>query len=132
MPSDDSTLDVDLLASSLHADDSDVRILLRVLVGRLSDALGNRLELERSGRFRKGDEIRRVAIQLGDDQLEAAVDRGSLVCTIARSSGGIRIRSTRVSVDEWIRRLLAVLREEAQTSQTTRQALESIVIGEPG
>lgn len=131
-PRDDSTLDLDLLAASLHADDSDVRMLLRALVGRLAGALGNRLEVERAGRFRKSDEVRRVSVQLGDEQLEASVDRGSLVCTVARSSGGIRIRSTRVEIDEWIRRLLAILREEALTSQATRQALEAIVIGEPG
>jgi hypothetical protein len=129
-PSDGGTFDLDLLASSLHADDRDVRLLLRVLVGRLSGALGSRLEVERPGRFRKSEEIQRVSIQLGDEQLEAVVDHGTLVCTIAKSSGGIRIRSSRVPVHEWIRRLLAILREEAATSEQTRQALESIVIGE--
>lgn len=131
VPEHDSTLDLDLLASSLHADDSDVRLLLRALVGRLAGALGDRLEIERAGRFRRSEEIRRVSVQLGDEQLDASIDRGALVCTIARSSGGIRIRSTKVTVGEWIRRLLAVLRDEARTSQATRLALESIVIGEP-
>lgn len=127
--SDDSSLDLDLLASSLHADDSDVRILLRVLVARLAGALGGRLQVERTGRFRKTDEIQRVKIDLGDEQLEAAIERGSLVCTVARSSGGIRIRSTKVTIQEWILHLLAVLRDEAATSQSTRLALESLVIG---
>lgn len=129
VPRDDSTLDLDLLASSLHADDRDVRLLLRVLVDRLAGALGDRLVVERAGRFRKSDEIRRVSVELGDEQLEASVDRGALTCTVARSSGGIRIRSAKVSIDEWIRRLLTVLRDEAATSQETRLALESIVIG---
>jgi hypothetical protein len=125
----DGDLDLDLLASSLHADDSDVRVLLRALVTRLSGALGNRLEVERAGRFRKSEEIRRVSIRLGDEQLDATVDRGSLECTISRSSGGIRIRSTRVGTDEWLRRLLGALRDEAATTQATREALESLVIG---
>lgn len=126
---DDGALDLDLLASSLHADDSDVRLLLRALVVRLAGALGGRMQVERAGRLRKSDEVRRVTIDLGDEQLEAAIDRGSLVCTLARSSGGIRIRSTRVTVDEWLRRLLSILRDEAATSQSTRMALESLVIG---
>lgn len=129
VPGDEGTLDLDLLASSLHADDRDVRLLLRVLVDRLAGALGDRLSVEHAGRFRKSDEIRRVSVQLGDEQLEASVDRGSLTCTTARSSGGIRIRSTRVTVEEWIRHLLTILREEAATSQATRLALESLVIG---
>lgn len=126
----DGDLDLDLLASSLHADDSDVRVLLRALVTRLSGALGDRLEVERAGgRFRKSEEIRRVSIHLGDDQLDATVDRGTLECTISRSSGGIRIRSTKVTIDEWLRRLLGALRDEAATTQATREALESLVIG---
>lgn len=130
VPRDDGTLDLDLLAASLHADDRDVGLLLRVLVERLAGALGDRMAVERAGRFRKNEEIRRVSVQLGDEQLEASVDRGSLQCTIARSSGGIRIRSTRVTTGEWIRHLLGVLRQEATSSQATRTALESLVIGE--
>jgi len=123
--------DLDLLASSLRAEGGDIRTLLRALVTRLSGALGDRLQVERSGRFRKGDEIRSISISLGDDQLEATVDRGSVVCTIGRSVGGIRIRTTRVGVDEWLRRLLGALRDEAATTQATRMALESLVIGNP-
>jgi hypothetical protein len=122
-------LDLDLLASSLRADDGDVRVLLRALVTRLSGALGDRLVVERAGRFKKSDEIRRVSIQLGDDQFEATVDRASLACTVSRSSGGIRIRSSRVGTDEWLLRLLGALRDEAATTQATRVALESLVIG---
>ncbi|HEX4083130.1 MAG TPA: hypothetical protein VHX40_09225 [Acidimicrobiales bacterium] len=124
-------LDLDLLASSLQADGNDVRLLLKVLVSRLAGALGGRLEVERTGGrlFKRADEIRRVSVRLGDDTLDATVERGSLVCTIARSSGGIRIRSTKVTVDEWLRKLLTTLRDEAAGSQSTRLALEAMVIG---
>lgn len=125
----DGDLDLDLLASSLRTDDGDVRVLLRALVTRLSGALGGRLAVERTGRFRKADEIRRVSIRLADDQFDAAVERGALECTISKSSGGIRIRSSRVGTDEWLRRLLAALRDEAATTEATRLALESLVIG---
>ncbi len=125
----EADLDLDLLASSLHADDGDVRVLLRALVTRLSGALGARLAVERTGRLRKAEEIRRVSIHLGDDQFDALVDRGALECTISRSSGGIRIRSNRVGIDEWLRRLLGALRDEAATTEATRVALESLVIG---
>ena len=105
-------------------------MLLRALVTRLSDALGDRLAVERAGsRLRKSEEIRQVSIRLGDDQFDAAVDRGTVVCTISRSSGGIRIRSSRVGIDEWLRRLLGALRDEAATTEATRVALESLVIG---
>jgi len=131
---EDSSFDLDILASSLSADAGDVRLLLKALVTRLSGALGDRLVVERTGgRLRKrSDEIRRVSIHLGEDQLDAAVQGGALECTVSRSSGGIRIRSAKVSMDEWLRQLLASLSDEAATSQATRLALEALVIGDQG
>ena len=129
--SDAGDLDLDMLASSLRADDGDVRVLLKALETRLAGALGDRLVVERTGgRFRRPEEIRRVSIRLGDDQLDATIERGALECTISRSSGGIRIRSSRVTFEEWLMRLLGALRDEAATTQATRQALESLVIGD--
>ena len=125
----DQELDLDLLASLLRADGGDVRVLLRALVTRLSDALGDRLAVERAGRFRKSEEIRQLSIRLGDEQFDATLDRGVVECSISRSSGGIRIRSSRVGIDEWLRRLLGALRDEAATTEATRVALESLVIG---
>jgi hypothetical protein len=60
------------------------------------------------------------------------VDGPTLRCTIGHSSGGIRIRSEKVGVDEWLNRLLTVLKAEAANSQAVRQALESMVIGGNG
>lgn len=128
-PADDG-FDLDLLAASLHADGDDVRMLLRVLTDRLAGVLGDRMEVERVGGrlFRRSDDVRRVSVHLGDDRLDATVDHGVLVCTVARNSGGIRIRSTRVALDRWLRQLLAALRDEAASSQATRQALEDLVV----
>ena len=81
------------------------------------------------GRFRKTDEIKSVRISLGDDTLEAAVDGGTVRCTIGHSSGGIRIRSEQVGMEVWLTRLLTTLQSEAVNSEQTRLALENIVIG---
>jgi hypothetical protein len=123
-------MDLELAAASLRADGSDVRILVKVLADQLAEALGSRLEVKRAGgRFRKSDEIKSICISIGDDQFEAAVDGTSLQCSVGHSSGGIRIRSEKVGVDEWLARLLALLKAEAAHSQAVRQALESMVIG---
>jgi hypothetical protein len=123
-------MDLELAAASLRADGSDVRILVKVLADQLADALGSRLDVKRSGgRFRKSDDIQSIRITIDDDQFEADVDGTSLRCTVGHSSGGIRIRSEKVGVDEWLARLLALLKAEAAHSQAVRQALESMVIG---
>jgi len=126
----DDSMDLELAAASLRADGSDVRILVKVLADQLADALGSRLQVTRAGgRFRKSDEIRSIHIVMDDDQLDADVDGDVLRCTIGHSSGGIRIRSEKVTVDVWLGRLLAALKVEADHSQAVRQALESMVIG---
>lgn len=127
----DPTFDIDLLASSLQADTGDVRVLLKALVTRLSDALGDRMRVERAGGLlKRSSEVRRVSVQLGDDTLDAAVTGEVLECTVSRISGGIRIRSSKVSMDEWLRQLLVALQTEATSSSATRRALEAIVIGD--
>jgi hypothetical protein len=128
--SDGAAFDLSMAVSQLASNSTDLRIMLKLLVQQLKDALGNRLAVERAGgRFRKSDEIKSVRITLGDDTLEANVDGPSVRCNIGHASGGIRIRSEQVGMDVWLTRLLSTLQAEAQTSEQTRQALENIVIG---
>ncbi len=122
-------LDLSMAVSQLASNSTDLRLLLKLLVSQLSDALGDRMTVERAGRFRRSDEIKSVRIVLGDDALEAAVEGTSVRCSIGHSSGGIRIRSEQVSMDVWLTRLLTALQSEAAHSEQTRLALENIVIG---
>ncbi len=126
----DDSMDLELAAASLRADGTDVRILVEVLADRLAEALGSRLTVERARKLgRRSGDVRSIQIRLDDDQFEAVVDGDALRCSIGHTSGGIRIRSDKVGVDEWLTRLLAVLKAEAANSQAVRLALESIVIG---
>jgi hypothetical protein len=77
----------------------------------------------------RSEEIRAVQVVLGDDVLRAEVDGASVRCTIGHSSGGIRIRSEQVDMGTWLKRLLGALQAEAAQSETTRLALENIMIG---
>jgi hypothetical protein len=122
-------LDLSMAVSQLASNSTDLRIMLKLLVSQLSDALGDRITVERAGRFRKSDEIKSVRIALGDDTLEASVDGSTVRCNIGHSSGGIRIRSEQVSMEAWLTRLLTALQSEAAHSEQTRLALENIMIG---
>jgi hypothetical protein len=104
--------------------------MLRMLVEQLGDALGDRLVVERTkGLLRKSSEIRALQVTFGDDDLRAEVQGSGIRCTVAHSSGGIRIRSSQVEMDEWLKRLLQGLKAEAAHSEVARRALEHIVIG---
>ena len=125
----DAAFDLSMAVSQLASNSTDLRIMLKLLVAQLSEALGNRIAVDRAGRFRKSEEIKSVRITLGDDTLDAVVEGGSVRCSIGHSSGGIRIRSEQVGMDAWLTRLLTTLQSEAAHSEQTRQALENIVIG---
>lgn len=126
----DASFDLSMAVSQLASNSTDLRIMLKLLVAQLSDALGGRITVERAGRLRRSDEIKSVRITLGDDTLDAIVDGGSVRCSIGHSSGGIRIRNEQVGMDVWLTRLLSTLQSEAANSEQTRLALENIVIGE--
>jgi hypothetical protein len=126
---DGASFDLSMAVSQLASNSTDLRIMLKLLVAQLSDALGNRITVERAGRFRKSDEIKSVRVSLGDDTLEANVEGGTVRCSIGHSSGGIRIRSEQVDMAAWLTRLLTTLQSEAANSEQTRLALENIVIG---
>ena len=129
-PADDEALELDMAAAALRANSTDGPMMLKVLVGQLGDVLGGRLVVERAGgRFRRSDEIRSVRVSMGDDELRAEVDGPTVRCTVGHSSGGIRIRSAPVTLEEWLKRLLQGLQTEAAHSESARQALERIVIG---
>jgi hypothetical protein len=122
--------DLELAVSSLASNSTDVGIMMKLLVAELGETLGTRLAVERRGRFRRSDELSSVQVTLGNDVLRADIDGASVRCTIGHSSGGIRIRSEQVDMATWLKQLLGALQKEAAQSETTRLALESIMIGE--
>jgi hypothetical protein len=130
MTSMDDSYDLNMAAAMLRSNSTDLRLLLKALSEGLSDTLGDRLQVQRSGsRFKKSDVISSVQITMASDQFEAVVDGSDLRCTVGHFSGGIRIRNENVDVSAWIVKLLEALRVEAAHSDTARQALENLVIG---
>lgn len=130
MAQSDESYDLALAAASLRAESPDVHMLLRALCTGLADALGDRLHVQRtSGLLRRSDTITSVEIALANDQFEATIEGSALRCTIGHLSGGIRIRTESVDMDQWIMRLLAALQEEAAHNESARMALERIVLG---
>jgi len=124
--------DLDLAAATILRDNQDIHALLKALAGQLGGALGAQLVVERKGGLlRKSDQIKALEAAVGSEQFRAELAGAGVVCTIGHSSGGIRIRSERVPMDEWLRRLLSALKAEAEHNQSARQALENMVIGGP-
>lgn len=123
-------LDLELVTTALLAREEDLPMLLQMLAGQLAVSLPDQLTVEREGgMFRKSERVRSLQVTIGAEVFGARVDKGRVTSTIAKMSGGIRIRSETLGMDDWIRRLLAALRAEAAHNQKARATLETIVYG---
>jgi hypothetical protein len=125
-----SETDLDALAASLQADVRDSTVFFRVLCERLLDALPENTVVERDRSvFKKRRLARRVTVRLGDETFEAELGPTDVICRHVHSVHGIGggLPSSRlVSVDEWLRTLVATLAQQAQSNAAAASALRSL------
>jgi hypothetical protein len=120
--------DLDLLAASLRADASDLDAFVEGLAVKLEDAVPGRVQVSRSGGFRKPKRVQRIALDAGDLRLELSYNGGALETSCSRLSGGIVLKRESLDTDAWVAALGEVLAEEAKRSETTRAALERLIM----
>jgi hypothetical protein len=129
MASNDSSLDLDLLAASLRADASDVGVFVESLALKLEEAIPGRVRVQRRRSGLIGAKaVKRIAVDLGDLRLElVAEDKGVLETRYGRVSGGIVLKNETLDTDEWLVALGEALAVEARRNETTRRALERLL-----
>lgn len=120
--------DLDLLAASLRADASDLDAFVEGLAVKLEDAVPGRVQVSRRGGFRKPKRVQRIVLDAGDLRLELLYDGGALETSCSRLSGGIVLKREPLDTDAWVAALGEVLTEEAKRSETTRAALERLIM----
>ena len=126
---DRPVVDMDLLAASLRADSSDLSAFVESLTAKLEEAMPGRVRVDRrrSGMFGPKS-VRSVSVDLGDRRLELRTDGGTVQTRCARLSGGIVLKNEALDTDAWLATLSEALAGEAQRSETTRKALERLLI----
>jgi hypothetical protein len=122
----------DMVAASIRADASDTETFFRVLVAKMSDALGDRVSVKRSGGLLKRDRpVTGVEMDLTNAGagivLAANREHNSITCTVMRRVGGIALSTKHVSMPEWIEELVSALADEAKRSQQTWSALHGML-----
>ena len=123
-------MDLELATTALLAREDDLPMLLKMLARQLQGSLPDQVTVEREGGLiRRSDAVRALEVAMGPDTYRAEVTRGQVNATIGHTSGGIRIRTEKVAMDDWLRRLLDSLRAEADRSQQVRHALEQLLYG---
>ena len=129
MPPDDPALDLDVLAASLRADSSDLSGFVESLAAKLEEAVPGRVRVQRQRTGMFGPKtVRSVSVDLGDRRLELQAAGGRVQTRSARLSGGIVLKNEALETEAWLAMLSEALATEAQRSETTRKALERLLI----
>ena len=123
-------VNLDLLAASLRADSSDLGAFVESLATKLEAAVPGRVRIDRrrSGLL-GGKRVRAIAVDAGERRLELEYDGGALQTRIGKVSGGIVIKREPLDADAWLEALGQALAEEAKRSESTKRALERLLIG---
>jgi hypothetical protein len=120
--------DIDLVAASLRADASDVRIYVEELARKLEQSFPGRCTIRRSGKLGKRP-VRTITVTLGDARYEIEHRDSSIVARRTSVVRGIALKSEELGLDEWIDSLASQVVEEAERSERGRLALENLLIG---
>jgi hypothetical protein len=129
MADESESVDLDLLAASLRADSSDLDAFVDSLAVKLEDAIPKRVRVERRrGGMFGPKRVRKIEVDLADQRLEMRLETSSLETRRAKLSGGIVLKSEELDTDAWLAALGGALADEARRSETTRQALQRLLI----
>lgn len=131
-PQSDAPPGFDMVAASIRADASDTETFFRVLVAKMSDALGDRVTVKRSGGLLKRDRpVTAIELDLTNAGagvvLAASREHNAIACTVVRRVRGIALSTKPVSMPEWIEELVSALADEAKRSQQTWSALHGML-----
>jgi hypothetical protein len=121
--------DLDLLAASLRADAGDLQAFVETLAIKLEQAMPGRVRVQRRrSALLRPKLVREISLDAGDRRLELSVAGGALQTSCSRLSGGIVLKREALDTDAWLTAVGEALSAEAQRSETTRQALERLLI----
>jgi hypothetical protein len=118
----------DLVAASLRADASDLRVFVEALATKLEQSFPGRCRVQRTGLFGKGS-VRQISVELGESRYELTHDEGAVLTRRLSVVRGISLKSEALGLDEWINSLAAQVVAEAGRSERGRLALEKLLGG---
>lgn len=127
-PEPAGAMDIDLITASLRADSTDVSTFVEALAVKLEEAVPGAVKVDRvRGKMFGPKQVAKITVTAGDQRLELKRAGAGIETACSRVSGGIVIKTEPVDTEAWLLALGQALANEAQRSQTTRQALERLL-----
>jgi hypothetical protein len=124
------SMQVELFASSLRADASDLKAFMEALATKLSGSLPEQTQVVRhSSLFSREHPVRDITVTLGDYQYRITRERQGFPGT-SRSKivRGIVLKTDSIPMDQWIEELAISLTQVSMQSEQSRAALERFLL----
>lgn len=123
-------MQVELFASSLRADATDLKAFMEALATKLAGSLPDQTQVTRqSGLFSREHPVRDIAITLGDYQYRIIRERpGFPVTSRAKVVRGIVLKTDQIPMEQWIEELATSLAQISMQSEQSRAALERFLL----
>lgn len=120
----DDALKVEVLTNMLRMGKAESNELVESLASRMQALLPEITKVER-GWILSNRPVKRLAITFPDNQLVLTKDKFGISPTTTKIVRGVALKTTELSLDEWIKLLAAELSEAAAHDANTRQALNN-------
>jgi hypothetical protein len=124
------SLEVDVLAAMLRADQRDSGDYLEHLATKLLGALPDFTQVERKGGFfSKHKPVQRITVELGQVRYGIAREKHGPVARRGKIVRGVALAAQEISIDEWTADLARAIKQLAESSAAAKSALEGFVFG---
>jgi len=128
----DQALEVDVLAAALRQNNQESGDLLEFLSQKLEQSLPSNTTVTRTGWLLSKDRpVQKIVVEFEDYHYQISRQKnGTLSASVVKLGRGIVLKTTTISVEQWINEIAQEIVRFAQNSEQTRKALNRFVLGE--
>ncbi|MDZ8052716.1 MAG: hypothetical protein RMX68_015850 [Aulosira sp. ZfuVER01] len=124
----DQELEVEILSAALTIERQETGDILKLLAFKLQRALPQNTQVQRQW-FGLGA-VTAVTLCFNDHHYQINRDRyGSITAKVMKLVGGVKIKTTEVSVTEWRQAVAATLVQVSSRNTEMREALSKFILG---
>ncbi len=123
-------MEADVLAATLHQGLQESQDLLEFLARKFEGPLSHLLTVRRKGGlFTKEHPVEEITLRFDERHFQIIREpRGFFVPKILKEVRGVVLKTTQVTVEEWLAQLAQELAKQAQLSESSRRALSSFLL----
>lgn len=125
---EDESLKIDILAASLRMDKQESSELVESLATRLQSLLPDSTTIERGGWMLSSVRpVKKLIVRFNDLHLGLVKEKSRVTATSMKIVRGVVLKTSEISLDEWIKTLATELTKASNSSSEMKTALSEFI-----